>query len=112
MEAFLVAVPVGGTMAALVRVLKGKRWCAVAAVVTAFVVPASVFAALIASDPDLAPYQLVWLVGGVMMVVAVVAAARLAKPTSRWAEWWYGDRKMLRARHRFGKKHGLRTASV
>ena len=102
MEAFLVAVPVGGVAAAVVCGLKGKWWCVVAAVASAVVVPVSVVAALIASDPDLAPYQLVWLVGGALMVAVVVGAMRLAKPNSRWASWRYADQKKQRALTRYG----------
>lgn len=101
MEAFLIAVPVGGMAGAVVCGLKGKWWCVVAVVVSALVVPATVVAALIAPDPNLTPYQLVWLVGGALIMAAVVGAVRLAKPDSRWALRWYGDEKMLRARHRF-----------
>ena len=111
MEAFLVAVPVGGIAVSVVCGLKGKWWCVVAAVVSAVVVPGSVVAALVASDPHLTPYQLVWLVGGAMMVAVVVGSARLAKPDSRWARWWYGDRKMLRARRRFDGRASVESRS-
>jgi hypothetical protein len=85
MEAFLVIVPLGGMVVAVVCGLKGKWWCAAAAAVSLLVVPATVIGALIASDPDLTPYQLVWLAGGGMMLAAVAGAVRLAKPGSRCA---------------------------
>lgn len=40
-------------------------------------------------------------------LVWVVAACRLARPTSAWAERFYGPEKMERARRRFGVEDEL-----
>jgi hypothetical protein len=48
------------------------------------------------------------LVGIVVPIVAFVGAVRLAKPSSVWARRRYGDRKLTRARQRFGAAYEQR----
>ncbi len=50
----------------------------------------------------------VGLVGIVVPLVALVAAIRLAKPTSFWARRRYDEKKMARARHRFSDQYQRR----
>lgn len=33
-----------------------------------------------------------------------IASLRLARPNSRWARWFYSDRKLARARERYGSQ--------
>lgn len=85
---------------------KGKHLAAAAAVVGPILALAAFVGALITPDypggqpQDLRPYQLVGLVGAVCFLYGCVAAARLAKPQSRWAGR-YDEDKLHRSRSRY-----------
>ena len=48
--------------------------------------------------------------GLLIPVVAVVGAARLARPRSPWAQWRYRDDKLVRSRERFATTRPLERA--
>ena len=50
------------------------------------------------------------IVGLFIPVVAVVSAARLARPRSPWARWRYGDDKLYRSHTRFADTRPLARA--
>jgi hypothetical protein len=91
--------------------LKGKPVAALASIVGSILPPLSAALVLSASgDPDAAPYVLAGICGCGLVLFALTAAARLAKPQSWWAQRLYNSSKAAQAQRRFGGGHSAHAA--